>query len=261
MFDNDARIFVASKDLDQIIPRWEWRTFSASLAALERATGPLADVAPRNSSEIYILSLHGPQNAKLRGGLIDIKRLQQVDDDGLELWEPVLKVKFPLGRYDIAVAFSEWHLPLGFGSTRISIAICAVTIAVSVLAKSATTSARPRAGAADRKRGGSARSRRDFRDRRRAVPARGHWRHPENLRRDCPDDRTEQWDAPCRAAPGNSARIAARSPDIANQPLKTMKTIACVIDFLSRISYSAPLPRLGKLLNTRLNFEHRPLML
>jgi hypothetical protein len=72
----------------------------------------LADVAPRYSSEIYILSLHGPQNAKLRDGLIDIKRLQQVDDDGLELWEPVFKAKFPLGRGDIAVAFSEWHLPL-----------------------------------------------------------------------------------------------------------------------------------------------------
>ena len=112
LFDKDARIFVASKDLDQIIPRWEWRTFSASLAALERAIGPMADVAPRNSSEIYILSLHGPQNAKLRGGLIDIKRLQQVDDDGLELWEPVFKAKFPLGHCDIAVAFSEWHLPL-----------------------------------------------------------------------------------------------------------------------------------------------------
>jgi exopolyphosphatase / guanosine-5'-triphosphate,3'-diphosphate pyrophosphatase len=112
LFDKDARIFVASKNLDQITPRWEWRTFSASLAALERAIGPLADVAPRNSSEIYILSLHGPQNAKLRGGLIDIKRLQQVDDDGLELWEPVFKAKLPLDRSDIAVAFSEWHLPL-----------------------------------------------------------------------------------------------------------------------------------------------------
>jgi hypothetical protein len=61
LFDKDARIFVATKDLDPIIPRWEWRTFLASLAALERAIGPLADVGPLNSSEIYILSLHGPQ--------------------------------------------------------------------------------------------------------------------------------------------------------------------------------------------------------
>jgi hypothetical protein len=74
------------------------------LAALGRAIGPLADVAPRYSSEIYILSLHGPQqNAKLRDGLTDIKRLQQVDDDGLELWEPVFKAKFPLSRKKIEV--------------------------------------------------------------------------------------------------------------------------------------------------------------
>jgi len=103
---------VASKDLDKIIPRWEWRIFSANLDALERAIGPLADVVPRDSSEIYVLSLHGPQNAKLRDGVIDIKRLQQVDDNGLELWEPVFKAKFPLDRSDIAIAFSEWHLPL-----------------------------------------------------------------------------------------------------------------------------------------------------
>lgn len=105
---------MANEDLDKIIPRWEWRIFSASLDALERAIGPLplADIAPRNSSEIYALSLHSQQNTKLRDGLIDIKRLQQVDDDGLELWKPVFKANFPLGRGDIAVAFSEWHLPL-----------------------------------------------------------------------------------------------------------------------------------------------------
>ena len=49
-------------------------------------------------------------------------------------------------------------------------------------------------------------------------------------------------------------------PSVA-QPLKTMKTIVC-----DRISYRvfptrAPLPRLGKRLNTRWNFKHRPLML
>jgi hypothetical protein len=98
---------VASKYLDKIIPRWEWRTFAASLDALERAIGPLADVAPRDSSEIYVLSLNGP-----RYDLIDIKQLQQVDDDGLELWEPVFKARFPLSRSDIAAAFSEWHLLL-----------------------------------------------------------------------------------------------------------------------------------------------------
>ena len=38
---------------------------------------------------------------------------------------------------------------------------------------------------------------------------------------------------------------------------------ACVIDSISYRVFPtrAPLPRLGKLLNTRWNFEHRPLML
>ena len=39
------------------------------------------------------------------------------------------------------------------------------------------------------------------------------------------------------------------------QPLKTTKTRACVIDLLSCILYWNFLPRLGKLLNTRWNFE------
>ena len=103
---------MVTKGSNNIVPRWEWRTFSASLKFLEHTIGPLADVSPRESSEIYILSLQGCQNTKLRDGLLDIKCLQQVDDDGLELWEPVLKAKFPLGRGDIAAAFSEWQLPL-----------------------------------------------------------------------------------------------------------------------------------------------------
>ena len=92
---------MASKYLDKIIARWEWRTFSASLAVHERAIGPLADVVPRCSSEIYILSLHGPQNAN--DGLIDIKRLQQVDDDWAGTMGPMFKAKFPLSRKKIEV--------------------------------------------------------------------------------------------------------------------------------------------------------------
>jgi hypothetical protein len=53
--------------------------------------------------EIYVLSLHGPQNAKLRDGLIDIKRLQQVDDDWAGTMGPVFKAKFPLSRKKIEV--------------------------------------------------------------------------------------------------------------------------------------------------------------
>jgi exopolyphosphatase/guanosine-5'-triphosphate,3'-diphosphate pyrophosphatase len=95
----------------KIVPRWEWRTFDASLNAIEdRIAAALERVAPHTSAEIYLLRLGGPQNAKIRDGILDVKRLQQVDVNGLELWEPVLKAKFPLSQNDVATAFLEWQL-------------------------------------------------------------------------------------------------------------------------------------------------------
>ena len=97
----------------KIVPRWEWRTFDASLNAIEdRIAAALEHVAPHTSAEIYLLRLGGPQNAKIRDGILDVKRLHQVDVNGLELWEPVLKAKFPLSQNDVATAFLEWQLSL-----------------------------------------------------------------------------------------------------------------------------------------------------
>ena len=99
--------------LGEAKPRWEWRTFDASLNAIEgRIAGGLEHVAPHTSAEIYLLRLGGPQNAKIRDGILDVKRLEQVDVNGLELWEPVLKAKFPLSQNDVATAFLEWQLSL-----------------------------------------------------------------------------------------------------------------------------------------------------
>jgi hypothetical protein len=94
-----------------IVPRWEWRTFAPSLGSIEQKLPPISDVTPRDSSEIYFLRLGGPQTAKIRDDIFDVKRLRDVDADGLELWEPVFKAKFPLSRGDIAAAFALWQLP------------------------------------------------------------------------------------------------------------------------------------------------------
>ena len=49
----------------KIVLRWEWRTFDASLNAIEgRIAAALEQVAPHTSAEIYLLRLGGPQNAK-----------------------------------------------------------------------------------------------------------------------------------------------------------------------------------------------------
>lgn len=67
---------------------------------------------PRESDEIYLLDPRGTQNAKIRDEVLDIKQLHQTDADGLELWEPVFKARFPLSRSDLASASAFWALPL-----------------------------------------------------------------------------------------------------------------------------------------------------
>jgi exopolyphosphatase / guanosine-5'-triphosphate,3'-diphosphate pyrophosphatase len=80
----------------EIVPRWEWRTFGAVFGLAERV---LADYKPdevRESDEVYLVSVHTNASVKLRDELADVKHLERIDGDGLELWQPVLKAAFPL---------------------------------------------------------------------------------------------------------------------------------------------------------------------
>ena len=50
----------------------------------------------------------------MRGGLLDLKELQRVDEDGLEQWEPVLKAAFPVAASDVRsvlAALAVEHAP------------------------------------------------------------------------------------------------------------------------------------------------------
>jgi exopolyphosphatase/guanosine-5'-triphosphate,3'-diphosphate pyrophosphatase len=78
-----------------IIPRWEWRIFGADVAATEAALAAWTPGPVEASDELYLLSATGA-NVKVRYDLMDIKLLREVDGDGLERWEPVLKAGFPL---------------------------------------------------------------------------------------------------------------------------------------------------------------------
>jgi hypothetical protein len=93
-----------------IIPRWEWRCFAPALKALADRAAASGAGAPRESDEIYLLDLERTENAKIRDGVLDIKRLRDVDADGLQLWEPVFKAAFPLRRSDLEAAFAAWGL-------------------------------------------------------------------------------------------------------------------------------------------------------
>jgi exopolyphosphatase / guanosine-5'-triphosphate,3'-diphosphate pyrophosphatase len=87
-----------------IIPRWEWRVFGTDFGATEEAFADLIPGPIAESDEIYLLSAAGG-NVKVRAGLMDIKLLREVDGDGLERWEPVMKRGFPLPAADAARVF------------------------------------------------------------------------------------------------------------------------------------------------------------
>jgi len=91
--------------MNEIIPRWEWRTFTNYLGQAEVNIRKHPQGKTRESSEVYILSGVCMDNIKVRNNLIDIKTLRRVNEDGLELWLPVMKGKFPLPSTEIEKVF------------------------------------------------------------------------------------------------------------------------------------------------------------
>jgi exopolyphosphatase/guanosine-5'-triphosphate,3'-diphosphate pyrophosphatase len=79
-----------------IVPRWEWRTFGERFPTAEERFAALSPESVRESDELYLLSTAADDPVKVRDELLDVKHLEQVNDDGLEQWRPVLKAPFPL---------------------------------------------------------------------------------------------------------------------------------------------------------------------
>jgi exopolyphosphatase / guanosine-5'-triphosphate,3'-diphosphate pyrophosphatase len=80
--------------------RWEWRTFGEQFGGAEQRLGPMRPEGVVESDEAYLLSAEGVDAVKVRDGLMDIKHLEQVDGDGLELWKPVMKSSLPISAAD-----------------------------------------------------------------------------------------------------------------------------------------------------------------
>jgi exopolyphosphatase/guanosine-5'-triphosphate,3'-diphosphate pyrophosphatase len=89
-----------------IVPRWEWRTFGEHVANADARLAALEPDSVRDSDETYFLSTNSDASVKLRDGVMDVKQLQQVDADGLELWLPVMKAAFPLSADDVGSVLS-----------------------------------------------------------------------------------------------------------------------------------------------------------
>ena len=85
-----------------IVPRWEWRTFGEHFGDADNRFAGLSPGRVEEGDEIYLLSLASDASCKVRAGLMDVKRLERRNDDGLELWKPVMKASFPLSAQDAA---------------------------------------------------------------------------------------------------------------------------------------------------------------
>jgi exopolyphosphatase/guanosine-5'-triphosphate,3'-diphosphate pyrophosphatase len=93
-----------------IIPRWEWRTFGQHFGPAEAAFAKLTPGSTHDSDELYLLTPDG-DTVKIRDDLMDIKVLREVDGNGLERWEPVMKASFPMGVADMRTLRSSLRLP------------------------------------------------------------------------------------------------------------------------------------------------------
>src|SRR5215510_7692505 len=85
-----------------LVPRWEWRTFAGSLDGVSSRLAALEPTRVDDSDELYVLSSRVDGSIKVRDGLLDVKRLEAVNEDGLERWNPVAKAELPLGADEVA---------------------------------------------------------------------------------------------------------------------------------------------------------------
>jgi hypothetical protein len=85
-----------------IVPRWEWRTFGETFGDAEVRLAALPPTRVVETEELYVLSSRFEGSIKVRGGKLDVKRLERRGEDGLEQWKPVANAAFPITAADVA---------------------------------------------------------------------------------------------------------------------------------------------------------------
>ena len=95
--------------MGKIIPRWEFRTWDKELK-LSIDLSKFEHTRHVESSEVYILSTECDENTKVRDNKLDIKQLQQIDENGFELWKPIKKVEFPLPKDELLDLYKIWKV-------------------------------------------------------------------------------------------------------------------------------------------------------
>ena len=97
--------------MSTIVPRWEWRTFGDRFRKADAVFARFQPTQVQDSEELYLLA-KGANNVKIRDDLMDIKVLREVDANGLERWEPIMKASFPLSPDDVRTVLGALNLPI-----------------------------------------------------------------------------------------------------------------------------------------------------
>ena len=92
--------------------RWEWRTFGGDLGEAERRLASLRVEQVTDSDEIYLLGPSSLDAVKVRDDLLDVKHLEEIDDDGLQLWAPVMKAPLPVSAGDARAVLAALDVPV-----------------------------------------------------------------------------------------------------------------------------------------------------
>ena len=87
-----------------LVPRWEWRSFGDGTGAAGTTLAALAPERIEESDEVYLLARDGDASVKVRGGLLDVKQLEAVNEEGLERYRPVMKAPFPVSAAEAGLA-------------------------------------------------------------------------------------------------------------------------------------------------------------
>ncbi|MBN1948182.1 MAG: hypothetical protein JW784_00400 [Candidatus Cloacimonetes bacterium] len=100
--------------MNKIGPRWEWRAFGSQFPDEEAQIRQYDITSTRESTELYIISIHSNDNTKIRDELMDIKTPLRISQDGLEKWTVVMKAGFPIHINELALVYKAWGIPIPY---------------------------------------------------------------------------------------------------------------------------------------------------
>jgi exopolyphosphatase / guanosine-5'-triphosphate,3'-diphosphate pyrophosphatase len=115
--------------------RWEWRTFGEQFGGADERLGSVEPERVVDTDETYVLTSQSVDAVKVRFGLMDVKHLEQVNADGLELWKPVMKSPLPISKAEAEAVLAALRVgaPLGRDTYDLAELVRAVNGAVRVV--------------------------------------------------------------------------------------------------------------------------------